>query len=148
MLKDSIVIERDPDAVWVVLTDPSQLPRWNPKVIAVEPRSPGSFRKGYRYRVTYRMSGENAVMQEVDVFEPPARLEIRVTGGRMPANGVVHERYTLRRLPAGTEVVQLIDMRQSGIPWLWRVIMAVLQRIGRPTGKRYLENLKSLVESK
>ena len=148
MLRDSVVIEREPDAVWAVLTDLRQLPRWNPKVVSVEPQSPGNFRQGYRYRVTYRMSDrENAVMQEVAVFEPPARLEIRATGGRMPASGIVHERYELRRLPSGTEVVQLIDLRHSGIPWAWRVFMAVIHRVGRPTGTRYLENLKALVES-
>jgi uncharacterized protein YndB with AHSA1/START domain len=147
MIKDSIDIDRSPRTVWAFLTDPTRLPAWNPKVLAVATLSSGSIDRGHRYQVTYRMSGkDNVVTNEVEIYQPYERFELRARSGMAPS-GHVREVYTLQPTSTGTRLVQGIDSSESGIPWWWRFVMAVLHRLGRPMGKRYLVQFKELVES-
>lgn len=147
MIKESVLIARAPRTVWSYVADPNRLPLWNEKAVAVSAPSGGAVQRGSSYRVTYRMGGRDTItISEVDVFEPFERLELRVIGG-MAHQGFIREIYTLEPVFAGTRLVQRIDMSNAGIPWFWRILLAVLHRVGRPTGKRYLVVLKELIES-
>jgi carbon monoxide dehydrogenase subunit G len=148
MLKHRVFIDRPPEAVWRFLADPDHLPAWNRKIVEIEKLSFGDMDRGYRYQVTYRMSDRvESAAAEVTHFEPPARLEIRVTGDRMAPRGFARESYRLRPKGGGTELIQEIDLHESGMPGYMRWLVTLSQGANRRRGSRYLTNLKRLVES-
>jgi len=147
ILKDSVWINASPERVWEYLEDPERMRLWNPKIKAVASVSWGQRCKGFRYRVTYVMGGkENELSAEIEEYQPPAKLIIRHTGGRLPPNGYAQEIYELSRENGGTALTQIIRLHNSGINLFFRLLIALLYRFGTPTGKKYLTILKELVE--
>jgi len=147
ILKDSVWINASPERVWEYLEDPERMRLWNPKIKAVASVSWGQRCKGFRYRVTYVMGGkENELSAEIEEYQPPAKLIIRHTGGRLPPNGYAQEIYELSRENGGTALTQIIRLYNSGINLFFRLLIALLYRFGTPTGKKYLTILKELVE--
>lgn len=130
-----------------MVSDPEMLPRWNPKVVHATPASMGDPRQGYRYRVTHRF-GRRIETRDVIIesFVPPASLRLRLTGGALPSGASVVESWQLERVERGTRVTQTIDMSQSGMALPWRILLALLHRMGRPVGHRYLDVLRLLIE--
>ena len=85
ILRDSIRINAPPERVWQYLEDPERMQLWNPKIKAVVSVSWGQRCKGFRYRLTYVLGGkESEVSAEIEEYQPPTKLVIRHTGGRLP----------------------------------------------------------------
>ena len=147
ILKDSIRINAPPEKVWHYLENPGLLKRWNPKIKEIVPISWGQPARGHRYRITYVMGGkEREFSAEIEEYQSPVNLVIRLTGGSLPPTGYAQELYELSREHGETLLTQTIRVHNSGINVLVRLLMAVLQRFGKPTGKKYLVLLKELVE--
>jgi hypothetical protein len=89
---------------------------------------------------------ESEVSAEIEEYQPPTKLVIRLTGGRLPPNGYAQEMYELSRQNGGTALTQTIQVHNSGINILFRLFIAFVHRFGKPTGKKYLTVLKELVE--
>jgi hypothetical protein len=53
----------------------------------------------------------------------------------------------LSRTAEGTLLEQKIEIHSSGVNICFRLLIAFISRFGRPTGQKYLENLKELVKA-
>ncbi len=147
ILKDSVRINAPPERVWQYLEDPERMKLWNPKIKAVVSVSWGQRCKGFRYRLTYVLGGkESEISAEIEEYQPPTKLVIRHTGGRLPPGGYAQEIYELSRENGGTALTQTIQVHNSGINILFRLFIAFVHRFGKPTRKKYLTVLKELVE--
>ncbi|MDE3120022.1 MAG: SRPBCC family protein [Nitrospirota bacterium] len=147
-LRDQVDIGCSPEKIWLVLEDPNNLPAWNPNVQRVGPITWGTPAKGFRYRATYVLRGKaNEMDAEIEEFQPPVRLAVRLSGGRMPKGAFAREVYDLTPIPGGTRLVQTIELDRSGIPLVFRALMWFIQRFGKPTGKTFLATFKELVEA-
>ncbi|MBI5741670.1 MAG: SRPBCC family protein [Nitrospirae bacterium] len=148
-LTDQIHVNRPPSAVWAFLVDPANMPRWNPKVKRVSPSSFSSPGPGYRYAITYQMrerARASEFLAEFVRFEPSSKLVIRLTGGPDSHNRVIEEIYDLSERDGGTLLTQSIIIVNSGINIFFRFLIWLIQKWGKPTGKRYLETLRDIIE--
>jgi hypothetical protein len=148
-LVDNIFIRRPAATVWAFLKNPANMPLWNSKVKRVSPSSFNGPRQGYRYAITYQMherSRASEYLAEFVHFEPPSKLVIRQVGGLLPRNGVIDERYELMEREGGAFLTQSIHIDHSGINIFFRLLIWLIQRLGKPKGKRYLETLRDIVE--
>ena len=149
-LIDEVFINRPAAPVWAFLEHPANMLLWNPKVKRVSPSSyAGRPQQGYRYAITYQMherASASEFLAEFVYFEPTSKLVIRHTGGLSPQNSVIEEIYELSERDGGTSLRQSIHITNSGIPFFFRILIWMIQRWGKPTGKRYLETLRDIIE--
>lgn len=148
-IEDDIFINHPAETVWAFLEKPENMPLWNPKVKRVSPSSFSGPQQGFRYAITYQMherAKATEFLAEFIHFEPFSRLVIRLTGGLSPHNRVIEEIYELSERDGGTFLTQTIRIDDSGINVFFRLLIWIIQRWGRPTGKRYLETLRDIVE--
>lgn len=148
-LVNSILINRPAKTVWAFLENPANMTLWNPKVIHVSPSSFSSPQQGYRYAITYRMhetSRASEFTAEFVHFEPFSKLLIRHTEGLSPRDRVIEEIYELSEREAGTFLTQTIHIENSGINVFLRLLIWIIQRWGKPTGKPYLATLRDIIE--
>ena len=119
------------------------------KVKHVSPSSFAGIQKGYRYAITYQMHERAKVSEflaEFVHFEPPSKLVIRHTGGISPHTRAIEEIYELSERAGRTFLTQSIRIDNSGINIFIRILIWIIQRRGKPTGKRYLETLRDIIE--
>lgn len=148
-LVERVLIKAPPESVWNFLVNPENFPLWNPKVKAVELVSTMGPQRGFRYNIRFQMRerSQPADFQAVfEEFEPFSRLVIRQTEGCSPEKRVIRESYLLAKDEMGTLLTQTIDLSESRINIIFRAIIWLIQRWGRPTGTPYLEVLRDLVE--
>lgn len=148
-LADNILINRPAGTVWAFLENPANMPLWNPKVKRVSPATFAVPQQGYRYSITYQMherAKASEFLAEFIRFEPPSKLVIRLTGMLAPHGMTVEERYDLSERDGGTFLTQSIVVDDSGINIFFRFVIWLIQRWGKPTGKRYLETLRDILE--
>jgi hypothetical protein len=148
-LVNSIFINRPAGTVWAFLENPANMLLWNPKVKNVTPSSFSSPGQGYRYAITYQMhetSRASEFLAEFVQFEPFSKLVIRHTGGLSPHDRVIEEIYELSQRNGGTFLTQSIHTENSGINVFLRLLIWLIQRWGKPTGKPYLETLRDIIE--
>ncbi len=148
-LADQVFIHRPAAAVWAFLEQPGNMPLWNPKVKRGSPSSFAGPQQGYRYAITYQMherARASEFLAEFVRYEPPTRLVIRHTGGLAPRDSVIEEIYELSERDGGTFLRQSIHIQNSGVPFFFRLLIWLIQRWGKPRGKRYLETLRDIIE--
>ncbi len=147
ILTDSVHINAPPERVWQYLEDPERMKLWNPKIKDVVPIFWGQRSKGFRYRITYVMGArEREFSAEIEEYQPCARLVIRHTGGSLPVTAYVQEMYELSSIGAGTLLTQTIRVHNLRVNFFLRLLVSFVIRFGKPTGKKYLEQLRELAE--
>jgi uncharacterized protein YndB with AHSA1/START domain len=148
ILKDAVQIKSSPENVWMFIEDPERMKCWNPKIQRVSSISWGERAIGYRYRITYAMKNKTSeFLAEIIEYRKPERLVIRLTEGNLPRGSYIDEIYHLSRTAAGTLLEQRIEINDSGINIFFRLLIAFIYRVGKPTGQKYLAKLKELVEA-
>ena len=148
ILKDTVQIKSPPDTVWMFIEDPERMKSWNPKIQCISSISWGERAIGYRYRVTYVMKGKTSdFLAEIVEYRKPEKLVIRLTEGNLPRGSYVNEIYQLSATIEGTLLEQRVEIHNSGINIFLRLLIALISRFGKPTGEKYLEKLKELVEA-
>jgi uncharacterized protein YndB with AHSA1/START domain len=149
-LVNSIFINRPAKAVWAFLENPANMLLWNPKVKQVSPSSfSGTPQEGYRYAITYQMRNSapaTEFLAEFVQYEPCSKLVIRHTGHLSSHDRVIEEIYELSERDSGTFLLQTIHITNSGVNIFLRLLIRVIQRWGKPTGKPYLETLRDFIE--
>ena len=144
-LKDRVDIHRPPEQVWQVIENPETMKLWNPNVKDVMLHNWGARAQGFRYRITYALSGKPSELDaEILEYHPPVRLVIKLTGGRFSGNDYVYEIYELVPMDGGTRLDQTIEIHDSGIPLLFRILIWFVRHFGKPTRKSYLFGVKEL----
>lgn len=149
-LVNSIFINRASRAVWAFLENLENMLLWNPKVKHVSPSIFSGPQQGYRYAITYQMH-ENSIATEFQAefvhFEPLSKLVIRHTEAlSSPDSRVIEEIYELSERNGGTFLTQTILIKNSGINIFFRLLIWIIQRWGKPTGKPYLATLRDIIE--
>lgn len=96
------------------------------------------------------MSG-NAIASELEAefvhFEPSSKLVIRHTDGSSSPHGrIIEETYELSERNGGTFLTQTICVENSGINIFFRLLIWVIQKWGKPTGKPYLGTFRDIIE--
>lgn len=148
-LIDYVFINRPAGTVWAFLENPDNMLQWNPKVKRISPSSFAAIQQGYRYAITYQMNERakaSEFLAEFVHFEPPSKLVIRHTGRQDSQNRVIEEIYELSERDRGTFLTQTINIDNSGINIFIRFLVWLIRRWGKPTGKRYLEALREIIE--
>jgi len=154
-LCDQIQIIASPEQIWCWLEKPERMMAWNSKLISVRPVSNFTPRMGYLYQARYRLSkNETEFSGEIIQFQP-GRLwssEFKNPLGEKVSRGcVIQESYELvtsSSTSSRTTVKQTITIQNSGIPWIFQLLIKGIQAFGSPAGKDNLYKLKELVEKK
>ena len=148
ILKDTVQIKSSPENVWSFIEDPERMKSWNPKIQRISSISWGARSIGYRYRITYAMRNKTSeFLAEIIEYRKPEKLVIRLTEGNLSQGSYICEIYQLSRTAEGTLVEQTIEINNSRINIFFRLMIAFIYRFGKPTGQKYLEKLKELVET-
>jgi len=149
-LVNSILIHRPAAAVWAFLENPENMRLWNPNVKHVSPSVFSRPRQGYHYAIIYQL-GDSAKATEFTAefihYEPSSRLVIRLSERASASGRVIDETYDLTERDGGTFLQQTIAVGNSGINIFVRLLIWIIQRWGKPTGKPYLATLRDCVES-
>jgi uncharacterized protein YndB with AHSA1/START domain len=77
----SVEIDAPPKAVWEVVSEPHNLPRWDRRIASVDGLPPGGLREGVEYTTELRFMGVRAKgVARVIEFRPPEYSKVRVRG--------------------------------------------------------------------
>jgi uncharacterized membrane protein len=86
-IRESLIVEAQPEEVWEVVADPRNLPRWNRFIRSVRDVPENGLRAGSRYWTVLGGLGVSVkVRAEVEELEPPRFSRVRLTG---PLDAVV-----------------------------------------------------------
>lgn len=80
-IRESLTVEASPDDVWTIVSDPTNLPRWNRHILAVHDVPENGLEAGSRYWT--EMGGFGArfrVRAEVEEIRPPRYSRVRLSG--------------------------------------------------------------------
>ncbi len=120
---------------------------WNDKIVASSRSFAGELRAGERYHATLEMAGKTKQFEvTVEEVVPARRVVLRYREPDVTARREVRETLELSETRGRTSVLRIIDLRRSGIPLFWRIVIAFIQRRGTPKGKPMLEVLRERVE--
>ena len=136
-----------PENVWMFVADPEMMMAWNPKVVNVTKLNSGEVQTGDSYKITYRMGSKDTTMQATVIqADKPQHLHIRMVN-QMPDDkqACVDEFYHLTAKGKQTLLEQRIDADLK-INFFLRLLISLIMKFGKPTGERYLQTLKKLVE--
>lgn len=141
-----------PERVWGLLSDPSRHGEWNPHVVATEAYGSGSPAVGFRYRITYELSGKSSEFDAaITEFSPPsrfaARLEERMKGDGRNMGRFMIETYDVTPRGARTRVIHEVRVQEPGVNIMLRLLIWLITRLGRPTGKTFMEKFAELAEA-
>jgi uncharacterized protein YndB with AHSA1/START domain len=135
-VEESIEIACAPEAVWAVVADPLNDPRWCPKVKSVEAAGAGRWTVMHQ-PVQLRGRMELTLVQLE--LEPPRRLTIREDDEA----SVFHVEYRLEPIESGTRFTQISEFEWKKLP---RVLHRTFARGVRRDVRRQLRALKKLLE--
>ncbi len=129
VVRESVVVDAPVEDVWRIVSDPRNLPRWNPHIRSVHGVPDGGLRPGDTYVTVLRILGVKVrVDARVLAIEPPRRSEIHLSG---PLDAVV--RTHLR--PVGTSRTRLdhdVEYHLKGGP-VGELIGRAVRIVGAPT---------------
>ena len=135
-VEESIEIAATPEAVWALVSDPANDPRWCPKVKLVEPAG------DRRWRVLHRpvpMRPPTAMTLELGELEAPRRLTLREEDDV----SVFDVEYRLEPAGEGTRFTQVSEFEWKRLP---RVLHGTFARGVRRDVRGQLKALKRLLE--
>lgn len=146
-LRDHIQIDASPSAVWQVISDPGLMELWNPKCVRCFVDE-GPFGVGFTYEASFKL-GNNPEQKSdclIEEYVPNERLTTKYSGGTFERGGYVKETYHLIPRGQGTRVKQILDFSRSEIPFIFRLIMKLINSVGYSVGKGPLDGIKELAE--
>ncbi|HMJ97152.1 MAG TPA: SRPBCC family protein [Thermoleophilaceae bacterium] len=135
-VEESIEIERPPAAVWELVADHANDPRWCPKVKSVEPA--GERRWTVLHKPVPLRSPFELTVEQLDA-EAPKRLILR----QEDEASVFDVEYRLERTQTGTRFTQISEFEWKKLP---RVLHGTFARGVRRDVRGQLRQLKRLVE--
>jgi carbon monoxide dehydrogenase subunit G len=77
----AVDVDAPPEGVWVVVSNPRNLPHWDRHIVGVRGVPPGGLAQGVRYEVDLRLMGVHATIHaEVREWDQPYRAIIHLSG--------------------------------------------------------------------
>jgi uncharacterized protein YndB with AHSA1/START domain len=148
-IKASISINASPGTVWEYVGQPDCWPLFHTKVRQAKLTSLQGGIVGAIYDIEFNMGGKTAPTRCEIVDLAPGRM-IRVTSSVPDSHGgsagFAVLTYELEDELRQTKVTERIEMSVAGIPWIFRPLVLLLFRFGRPSGETTLMRLKKVVE--
>ena len=148
-IRESILIGAKAEEIWPFVADPLLQKEWNTKIVSVDRHRTGPVTYGERYSMMFQM-GSTPLETEVEVIEcdmyQNLTLEHRsVSKGK---EQVATVNFQLVASENYVKVTQTLDFSGTRIPLIFRVLMWIINRLGKPVGQTNLEELRTLVGSK
>jgi hypothetical protein len=129
----------------MLITDPSVMKSWNPRIKEVVPITLGKPKANAQYRIRYALnSSESNYLAEIMEYEEYSRLVLHLEGGNLPRKGYIQEIYELIPNSTGTLFVQQIMIIRGGLSLPAGLILRIRNLIGRSSGKKYLTRLRGM----
>ena len=149
--KDVVTVEGAADQVWEYVGSPEMWPLFHVKArecrhVRGQPDAIGAL-----YDMDFRL-GSRVSPTRCEIVEYRVGRVIRLTSMLPTTDGKSGRRlsarltYELEDLGRQTRVREEIDFDSSGIPFVFRPLVWLISRLGRPTGETTLMCLKRLVE--
>jgi hypothetical protein len=151
LIQEQVDTAVTPDRAWELIRDPWLHGRWNSNILETEVLTQGPAALGFRYRVTYELSGKKTQFDaEITEFRPgerwTARLEERVKGDGRHFDRYMVESYTIHPQVHGAHVVHEVHIHNSGVHPALRFMAWLVMKTGRPVGKPFMERFRELAE--
>jgi len=145
LLTNRVQIRATRADIWSILTNPRELPLWNPNIIEVHCRNDDPLRVGEGFEVALAM-GPRAAYFAVDVTRcvPRTRLRLRHRRVEDPEDRSFVESYFLKQRDGVVEVTQRIDLRNANVDTWTRLVCWAMHRRGREQPQ--LERLRTRLE--
>lgn len=138
-LESVIEIDRPPDEVFALATDPTHFPEWQKDVASVQMEGRGV---GAQFATTRQIGpAKQTIVQEITQVDPPRTWAARGIGGLIRANG----RIDIQPLDDGrrSRVTFTLSFDASGAA---RALLPVVERMTRTGAPKSYQNLKDLLE--
>lgn len=148
-LRQSIRIQAPRDRVWAYIADPARWLAWNDQIVAIRRSRTGPLVAGEVFETTWRLKRRQSETEiNVASIEPARNLRLRQYFSHDGRGREIEILFALKETARGTEIIQIIDHRHSGIPVVFQFLMWCLRRFGKPVGLSSLEKFQSILESK
>ncbi|MEM6883458.1 MAG: SRPBCC family protein [Verrucomicrobiota bacterium] len=127
--------------VWRVVSDPEQMPAWNPKCVLVAAASGAPETRSFE--VLFQMNHkEKEASGKVVVWRVTEKVTYRYIY-QDEFSGTVEESFLLQQLgPAVTRLVHEVDFSRSGLPWWVRILIGYIGRFGKLMGDDPLDGIE------
>ncbi len=152
-VKEEGIIHRLPSFVWPYLATTDMLPRWNPSIRRIFPRSPGPFRPHFEFDITLlTQNGEHEYSGEVVEFVEHRRIVFKLRSKSDPSIPVSTEAITLSPVVKGTKIERMTEIydKEKTISWWVKLLMRIFGRFKKRTPNESkgntLHRLAKLVE--
>lgn len=146
-MREQTKIAAPASTVWPWIAEPERMKLWNDKLVSHSRNSGGELRVGETYWATLEMAGKTKQFEvTVEEVSPERRIVLRYREPDVEKRREVRETLELSSSSGVTSVVRTLDLRRSGIPLFWRIIIGFIQWRGKPQGKPMLEVLRERVE--
>ncbi len=147
IMRDRAVINATAEAIWKVLCNPQNMPRWNSKCLTLK-SGQTNLMVGNQFRATFRLTGPaNECTCEVMEFEPARSFRLRYFDMGRGIRGEVFESFRLKSDGNRTRVWHEVDLTHAGLPWWIKPVIWLINSIGRKSGPGPVDGLKRLVEA-
>ena len=132
----------------MLLADPSNWAKWNPKFVSIRRSRSGQVVPGEQFSMVSQMKRRESP-SEIMVREvmPLRRVKVHQIFSHKNRTRHVEVNLELATAKGGIEVTQTLDHSKAGIPLLFDLLIWLIYRFGRSTGTQPLERLKAVAES-
>ena len=131
--------------IWRIVSDPEQMPVWNPKCVLVTAAAGAPETR--RFDALFQMNQkEKSAVGEVVCWRVPEQITYRYTYEDQ-FSGTVEETFKLQQQGAAvTRLVHEVDFSRSGLPWWVRVVIGYIGRFGKLVGEDPLDGIERKVK--
>ncbi len=132
----------------MLLADPAQWSKWNPKFISIHRPRCGAVMPGEQFSMVSRLKRKESP-SEIMVREvmPLRRLILHQLFTHKNRSRHVEVNLDLSAANGGIEVTQTLNHRNAGMPLIVQFLVWLIHRFGKPAGVPPLQRLKLLAES-
>jgi carbon monoxide dehydrogenase subunit G len=133
-----------PEQLWPFLDEPEKQKLWMKGLLENEQAGPRGV--GSTFRLTIREGRKAEEYQgEVTAYDPPRHLAVRLGGGAMKGMSMQVD-YRLAPLDGGTRLDYVAEADTACLPWVYKLLMPLVQLFGRFQLRGFLRTLKRLAE--
>lgn len=131
----------------MLLSDPANWSRWNPKFISMRRSRSGVVVPGEQFSMVSRLKRRDSP-SEIMVREvmPLRRVVLRQLFTHKNRSRHVEVNMELTAGKDGIQVTQTLNHEHAGIPFFFELLLWFIHRFGKPTGTAPLARLKMLAE--
>lgn len=153
-VKEEAIIHRLPSFVWPYLASTDMLPRWNPQIRRIFPKSPGPFRPHFEFEITLlTKDGEHQYDAEVTEFVEHRRIVFTMRSKTDPSIPESTECITLTPQVKGTKIERTTEIfaTEKTVSWWVKLLMRIFGNFNKqkvPSEGKTLQRLAQVVEQK